>query len=98
MAWEAPGRAASEQSVELRDADVALHLGVRRPAKFRLDGGGFSIHIREVDANSICARSCRLRLGGDEDLGHTLDSVRDGDADCRGRGHFATGRLTQIAS
>jgi hypothetical protein len=85
VAWVEPGRAAGEQSIERRYADVALHLGVRRPAIGRLDGRGFSVNICEV--GRTC---CRLRLGGDEDLGHT-GSVRDGDADCRSRGHFDTG-------
>ena len=93
VAWEAPGGAAGEESVELRDTDVALHLGVRRAPKGRLDGGGFSVHICEVDLNSIWTRSRRLRLGGDQDLGYG-NSVRDGDADCGHSGHFDTVKRT----
>ena len=87
VAWEAPGGAAGDESDEIRDADVALHLGVRRAPKGRLDGGGFSVHICEVDLNSIWARSCRLRLGGDEDLGYG-NTLGDGDAGGRQSGHF----------
>ena len=52
-----------------------MHLGIRRSAKGRLNGGGFGVDVREVDG-SVC---CRLRLGGDEDLGYD-NSVRDGNA------------------
>ena len=84
MAWEAPGGAAGDQSGEIRDADVTLHLGVRRAPKGRLDGIGFSVHVREVDSTSILARSWRLRLGGDQDLGYG-NTLGDGDAGGRQR-------------
>jgi hypothetical protein len=87
VAWEAPGGAAGDQSGEIRDADVAFHLGVRLPAIGCLDCGGFSVHVREVDSTSIWARSWRLRLGGDQDLGYG-NTLGDGDAGGRHSGHF----------
>ena len=75
MALEAPGGAAGEQSDELRDADVALHLGVHRSAECRLDCGSFGINVGEV---WLPVSGCKLRLGSDEHLGYA-NSVRDGD-------------------
>eukprot|EP00964_Phaeocystis_antarctica_P016547 scaffold9134_cov67-Phaeocystis_antarctica.AAC.5 len=88
MARKAPDLAAREQSVELFDADVAVHLGIRRSAKGHLNGGGFGVDVREVDS-SVCFR---LRLGGDEYLGYS-NSLRDGDADWRRGAHLLAAAL-----
>ena len=66
---------------------------LHRSAKGRLDCGGSGVDVREVGPIRPPALGCRLRLGGDEHLGHD-NSVRDGDADCWRRGaHFATRSL-----
>ena len=76
--WAAPDLAPNQQAAELRDADIALDLGVGSAAKGGLNCGCFRFHASEMKL----ARGW-LRLGGDQNFGDGGARI-DGHADGSG--------------